>query len=156
MTDRTVIRQPGEGDAYWVLGGLYKVLAASDETDGSTVMEMTMPAGAGPPPHTHPGAETVYVVEGTVRYHIGDDVQDGGPGSFFHIPAGTTEFFEPVTQAKVVATYEPGGIEKFFAEVGEPAVRHELPPPSDTAPDIERMVAVAAKYGMVIQAPTSV
>ena len=156
MTDRTVIRQPGEADAYWAMGGLYKVLAASEETDGTTVMEMTLRSGMGPPPHTHPGAETVYVVEGTIRYHIGDEVTDGGPGSFFHVPAGTTENFEPLTDAKVVATYEPGGIDRFFAEIGEPAPSDELPPLSDEPPDIEHIAAVATKYGMVIQTPTSV
>jgi quercetin dioxygenase-like cupin family protein len=156
MTDQTVIRKPGEGNAYWVMGGLYKVLAASDETGGTTVMEMNLRPGMGPPPHTHPGAETVYVVEGTIKYHIGDDSTEGGPGSFFHVPAGTTENFEPLTDAKVIATYEPGGIDKFFAEIGEPAPRHEMPPMSDEPPDIEHIAAVAAKYGMVIQTPTSV
>lgn len=63
----------------------------------------------GPPPHTHPGTETVYVLEGTIRYYIGDDTIDAGPGTLFHIPAGTLGRFEPTTRAKVLVTYAPGG-----------------------------------------------
>ena len=37
----------------------------------------------------------MYVVEGTVRYTIGDETISAGPGAVFHIPAGTLEHFEP-------------------------------------------------------------
>lgn len=156
MTEQTVVRKPGEGQAFWMLGGLYEVKAANDETGGTTVMEMTMPAGMGPPPHTHPGTETVYVLEGTIRYYIGDDAIDAGPGTLFHIPAGTLERFEPTSLAKVLVTYAPGGIERFFAEAGEPAQSHELPPPPEGPPDVERLAAIAERHGMHIQNPTTV
>src|SRR5438128_718175 len=122
MADTLVVRQPGEGTGYWMLGGLYHVKAAGDETGGAvTIMEMTIPPGMGPPPHTHPGGEAVYVIEGTVRYHIGDDVVEGGPGSFFYVPQGTWENFEPVSQIRVLVIYTPGGMDQFFAEAAEPA-----------------------------------
>jgi hypothetical protein len=54
---------------------------------------------------------------------------------------------------RLLVTYAPGGIENFFLEAGEPAQKRELPPPSDTPPDLERMAAIGAKYGMDIQAP---
>jgi quercetin dioxygenase-like cupin family protein len=149
-----VKRNSGEGDAIWMLGGIYEVKAAGDETDGQmTVMEMTIPEGSGPPPHTHPGGEAVYVLEGTIRYHIGDDVVEGGPGSFFYVPAGTVENFEPTSQVRLLVIYTPGGIEQFFREAGEPAQAHELPPPPDSPPDLERIVAIGQKYGMDIKAP---
>jgi quercetin dioxygenase-like cupin family protein len=155
MTETTVMRRPGEGEAFWMLGGLYEVLVSSEESDGAmTVMQMTCPAGMGPPPHTHPGSETVYVLDGQLTYHIGDESVDGGPGSLFHIPAGTKENFEPVSTCRVLVTYQPGGIDRFFAEAGEPAQGRELPPPSDEAPDLERMAAIASRYGMDIQLPT--
>ena len=81
MAGTTVIRQPGEGDAIWMLNSLYEVRASSDETGGElTAMEMTIPPGMGPPPHVHKGGESVYVLEGQVRYHVGGDVHEGGPG----------------------------------------------------------------------------
>lgn len=158
MANGNVVRKRGEGTALWVLGGLYEVKAASDETNGAlTIMEMTIPEGMGPPPHTHPGSETVYVLEGSVRYHIGDRTIEGGPGSLFHIPEGTWEWFEPVggTPARVLVVYTPGGIDKFFLEVGEPARAYELPPPPESL-DFEAIAAAAARYGMKMKPPPGV
>jgi quercetin dioxygenase-like cupin family protein len=151
---RTVVRNRGEGKALWMLGGLYEVKASSEETDGAmTIMEMTIPAGMGPPPHTHPGAEAVYVLEGTVRYHIDDETVEGGPGSFFCIPKGTWEQFEPTSTVRLLVVYEPGGIEDFFAEAGEEASAHELPPPPESPPDVERLTAIGKRYGMEVAPP---
>ncbi len=78
---------------------------------------------------------------------------DAKAGSLFHIPAETLEWFEPTSDAKVLITYSPGGIEKFFAEAGEPAERREVPPPPTSPPDVERLVEIGARYGMKIQPP---
>ena len=149
-----IARKSDEGRALWLLGGLYEILVTGEETDGKeTVMRMTAPAGTGSPPHTHPGEETLYVLDGELNVHIGDDVVSAKAGSAFYFPAGTREFFEAVTNATVLATYTPGGIDKFFAEVAEPAASRTLPPPSDEPPDFERIVRVAAEYGMNIEPP---
>jgi len=150
---RLVVRPAGEGDAYWMLGGLYEVLASSAETGGAaTVMQMTMPAGMGPPPHRHAGLEILHVAEGTIRHHLGDEVVEAGPGTTFTIPAGTLEFFEPLTTARVIITYLPGGIEAFFAVAGERAERREIPPPPSSPPDVARLSALALQYGLEIAA----
>jgi quercetin dioxygenase-like cupin family protein len=157
MAGESVVRNPGEGTAFWMLGGLYEMKASSSETGGEmTVIEMTMPGGIGPPPHTHPGTESVYVLEGTLRYHIGDDTFEGGPGSFFHIPNGVMENFEPITDCRLLVVYTPGGIEQFFAEAGEPAERREVPPALTEPPDIERLTSIGRKYGMEIRPPAQV
>jgi quercetin dioxygenase-like cupin family protein len=154
MATNAVVRPAGAGDAVWMLGGRYEVKVSSAESDGAmTVMELWMPAGMGPPPHTHAGSETVYVLEGRLRYHIAGEVHDGAPGSIFHIPAGTLENFEPVEESRILITYAPGGIEQFFAEAGEPAGSAELPPAPDVPPDLERLASIAARYGVDIQLP---
>lgn len=153
---KTVVRNPGQGDAYWVLGGLYEVLASSEDTGGATtIMQMTIPVDAGPPPHTHPGSESVYVMEGTVRFHVDDETHEAGPGAFFHFPAGTVETFEPVTTTKLLLVYQPGGIDQFFAEVGDPAPVRELPPPMQTPPDLEMIARIGERYGMQFQLPSA-
>lgn len=154
MEGESVVRKPGEGEAWWMLGGLYEVKAAGAETGGAlTAMEMTIPAGMGPPPHTHPGTESVYVLEGTLRYHIGDETIEGGPGSFFHIREGVVENFEATSDMRVLVLYTPGGIDEFFAEAGEPAERREVPPAPAEPPDIERLIAIGEKHGMQIRPP---
>jgi quercetin dioxygenase-like cupin family protein len=139
-----------------MLDSLYEIKASGEETGGRlTVMEMTIPPGMGPPPHTHPGGESVYVLEGQVRYHIGGEIHEGGPGTLFHVPPEVEENFEPTGDrpVRLLVMYTPGGIDRFFAEVGEPAQRRELPAPSQTPPDLERIARAAEKYGMHITAP---
>jgi quercetin dioxygenase-like cupin family protein len=154
MPDQVVVRHQGEGDAFWMLGGLYEVKGASDETGGGmSVMEMTMPAGMGPPPHVHDGAEAVYVLEGHVRYHIGDDVAEGGPGTFFYIPKGTVENFEPTEQTRVLVIYAPGGMDKFFAEAGERAPERKIPSAPEGPPDVDRMAEIGSRHGVGFRAP---
>lgn len=156
MAATTVARKAGESTALWVLGGLYEIKVSSEESGGTvTVMEMTIPVGAAPPPHTHAGSEIVYVIDGALAYHIGDETVEGGPGSVFHIAAGTVEWFEPTgpTPLHLLVTYLPGGIDAFFTEIGEPALSHTIPPPASEPPDFPRIIETAARYGMVIQPP---
>ena len=156
MAGKTVVRRPGEGDAIWMLNSLYEVRASSNETGGElTAMEMTIPAGMGPPSHVHESGESVYVLEGQVRYHIGGETHEGGPGTFFYIPAGIEENFEPADEnsVRLLVIYTPGGMDKFFAEAGEPAQRREVPPPSQTPPDLERLASVAEKHGLHLKVP---
>jgi quercetin dioxygenase-like cupin family protein len=150
MPAETVIRHSGEGKAFWVLNGFYEVKVSGEETNGEmTVMEMIVRRGWGPPPHVHPGSETVYVLDGTVRYHIGERAIDGRPGSLFSIPEGVWERYEPTTDtARLLITYAPGGIENFFEEVGQPAQRRELPPLSEEQPDISRFIEIAKRHGI--------
>ena len=155
MGDKSVVRSAGESEALWMLGGLYEVKLSSDETNGAlTVMEMTIPEGMGPPLHVHDVDETVYVLEGTARYHIGDETVEAGPGSVIHLPAGTWETFEPQgTTVRVLISYRPGGIDKFFVEAGERAKAREVPPPMESPPDFERLAAIASRYGLQLQPP---
>src|SRR4051812_453495 len=143
MAATTVVRDQGQGEAYWMLGGLYEVKVSGSDSGGElTLMQMTLPAGAGPPAHTHPGGETVCVLEGSVRYHIDGQDYEGGPGSCFHVPAGIVENFEPLEETRLLVAYTPGGIDQFLAEAGEPAARRVVPPPPEGPPDVERLVEI--------------
>jgi hypothetical protein len=49
--------------------------------------------------------------------------------------------------------YAPGAaINRFFSEVGEPAQVREVPPPSESPPDFERLIAASERYGIQMQA----
>lgn len=155
MATTIVARKPMEGDAYWVLGGLYEVKVASAETDDAmVVMHVTIPDGMGPPPHSHQGAETVYILDGMCQYRIGDGTVEGEVGSVFHIPAGVWEAFQPVGTMRALIVYTPGNkIDEFFAEVGEHALARELPPPSVRPADLEQVIAAGARHGLEVRAP---
>lgn len=153
-TERSIVRQRGEGSAVWMLGGLYELKLTSDETAGKlSLVEFTVPVGMGPPPHVHAQDEVVYIIDGTATYHLGDETIEVGPGSVVYIPKGTQEYFEPTTTLRMIGLYLPGGADQFFAEAGEPAQRRELPPPSDTPPDFEKLVRIGAKHGLELIGP---
>lgn len=155
----SVVHQKGEGKALWFLGELYEVRVSSKESGGQvTVMELTIPTGLpfGSPPHIHHDAdETVYVAEGTGRFHIDERVVEAGPGAVLHFPKGTQEWFENAGGGplKLLITYTPGGLDEFFSEVGEPAQTRTIPPAPTSEPDVAHLVAVASKYNLEIRPP---
>jgi len=46
-------------------------------------------------PHSHPFEQAVYIVQGKVRFHVGDEVFEGGPGSVIRIPPNVEHYAEP-------------------------------------------------------------
>ena len=102
-----IARKSDEGRALWVLGGLYEILVSADDSGGDvTVMRMTVPQGNGAPPHTHPGEETMYVLDGEVDVTIGTDVVHAKEGAVFHFPRGTREFFTAASPTSTVLITE--------------------------------------------------
>jgi quercetin dioxygenase-like cupin family protein len=157
MAGAEVVRKPGEGIPMWMLGGLYEVKISGEETGGIfTVMEMTVPEGCGPPPHIHEQDELTYVIEGAARYHVNGTTMEAGAGTVLFFPKGTLETFEPVgaTPLRILIAYAPGGVDQFFKEAGEPAPRREVPPTPTSPPDVERLVAIGARHGLELRAPS--
>jgi len=154
---KSVVRSKSEGTAIWFLGSLFDIKATGEETDGSlTVVEITVaPKSIGAPPHTHDCGESVYIVDGKLKFHIDGGTTDTQAGSYMFFPAGTLEWFEneTATPARVLLTYTRPGIAKFFKEVGEPAKARTLPPPPSGPPDFAKLAAVAQKYGLELQQP---
>jgi quercetin dioxygenase-like cupin family protein len=158
MARKSVIAQTGEGEALWVLGGLFEIKVSSADSGGElVVVQMTVgPNAVASPPHTHLGAESVTVLDGNLKFHIADKTIDCGPGGEVYIPRGTWEWLENASNepARLMVRYMPGGqMDLFFREIGQVATARELPPPSKTAPDFRRIAAVAQRYGMELKPP---
>ncbi|HEX3801250.1 MAG TPA: cupin domain-containing protein [Solirubrobacteraceae bacterium] len=62
-----------DAPAYWSIGILWNVLISADQSFGAfTLMDQTMPEGAGPPTHMHERMhEGFYIIEGEITYTIG-------------------------------------------------------------------------------------
>ncbi|MBV9193570.1 MAG: cupin domain-containing protein [Solirubrobacterales bacterium] len=62
-------------------------------TNGTlTAFETTIAPGTGPPSHAK-RSETLYVIDGEVRFKLGDHPHDGGAGAFVFIPRVTEHAF---------------------------------------------------------------
>ncbi len=160
MTNRTVTtlsgeqlhRSPGSGPAFWGPGDLYTFLVTGEESGGSYfAMEALVPTGGGPPPHIHRNKdETFYLRGGQITSLLGGDSAVAGPGDFVNVPRGTVHSFrnDGSDLARMVLTFTPAGIEKFFEETLEPALDRTQAPPANTEEVAARYAVAAPRYGV--------
>ena len=118
MTE-SVFRAPDEGRAVkHPLGDEVTFKVRGDQTGGTmTAFETVVPPGEGPPLHTHGGEEeTLYVIEGDVRFKLGGELLPAPPGSFVFVPRGTPHAFQNVGDrpARLMIHFTPAGMERFF------------------------------------------
>ena len=158
MTPAT-IRKPGEGRTVAVVGDVYRFLATGDDTNGKYASwEAIVPPGGGPPPHVHSREEEgFYILEGEITLQIGDQRLVAGPGMFANMPVGTPHSFknESSRPAKMLISVAPAGLEMMFFEFGVPLPEGATTAPPPTKEEIEKLLAVAPKYGIEIRLPQS-
>src|SRR5215213_8455564 len=79
-----------------------------------------------------------------------------GPGTLVYVPKGTLHTYRNTGElpGRLLVGQTPAGLlQGFFEEVGETAVDRNTPPAVDGPPDVGRIVATAARYGMEIPPP---
>lgn len=117
---------------------------------GLGVFELTVPAGSNvPPPHSHThNEECVYVLEGTLRYSVGDDTRDLGPGEWMRTPKGSVHGFSnphgTTARALIILTPDIGA--QYFRDVAGVVG-------AGGPPDKAKLLAVMSRYGLVPAAP---
>jgi quercetin dioxygenase-like cupin family protein len=141
-------------NALWMLNSLMIERATAEQTNGAfTLLEQWITADGNPPPHVHElEDEAFFVLEGEIDVTVGTTTTRLGPGGFGFAPRGvphTYAIVEGMAHLLVIAT--PGGIERFFRDLGEPAGELALPEPS--APDVPFVVGTAACHGITILPP---
>ena len=150
-------RPAGSGAAYWGPGDLYTFLATGEETNGAYFQfEALIPPGGGPPPHIHRReAESFYLAEGSLEMRIGEQTVAANAGDFVSIPRNTVHNFQNVGAgtAKMLVTFVPAGMEKYFEEVFTPATDRTAAPPPTTPELIRRLTECGPKYGCEILPP---
>jgi quercetin dioxygenase-like cupin family protein len=112
------------------------------------VCENVTEPGAGPPLHVHHASdEAYYVLEGTFAVRLGERTITALPGTFVFIPRGTVHAFmnAGARPARLLLTFSPGGVDRFFEELG-PLVAAESPDPA-------RLAAVGARHRVEVVGP---
>jgi mannose-6-phosphate isomerase-like protein (cupin superfamily) len=149
-----------EGEALWFLGVLATIKASTETTGGRVaVIEHLAPLGAGSPLHVHHREdEWFYVIEGELTFWIGGRLTEAPAGSFVYGPRGIPHTFTVTSPegARFLLVAEPAGFERFMRTLAEPAASLTLPPAMGEPPDTERMMAVAAEYGIEILGPPGI
>jgi quercetin dioxygenase-like cupin family protein len=139
-----------------VVDDTYTVLLSGDQTNGRFAMlDMLIPPGGGPPPHFHDFEECFRVLEGSIEVRVGDAppvVLEQGDSA--NIPANAPHSFRNAAevQARLLCTVAPSGLEKFFAEFGDPVATRTSPAPKLSDAEREQRLrmamAMAPEYGM--------
>jgi quercetin dioxygenase-like cupin family protein len=119
IAGRPVAVGPGEGATIQGPAGgplTFKVRGA--QTDGAlTAFENVIAPGDGPPAHVHAAEdESWYVIEGHLRFRLGEALEQAPAGSFVFVPRGVAHAFQNVGDgpARILVLFTPSGMERFF------------------------------------------
>lgn len=150
MLRETQLVPPGIGTTWRVIGGDIIVCKVTGKQTGGSfaLFETTTPPRCGTPPHVHHREdETFYVISGTYDFHVAGKVIRAEKGAVVMAPKDIPHFFQNIGNdlGRLLIIAEPAGIEDFFAEFSK------FDP--DAHPDLDRVKAVADKYGIEILVP---
>ena len=146
MTE-AVAMGPGEGTTIeGPVGGPLTFKVRGDQTGGSlTALENVIPPGQGPPLHSHANEdEAWYVIEGELRFQLGERESSAPAGSFVFVPRGVQHAFtNPGDRpARILVLFTPSGMEAFFDRFASLA-----------APDPAAFKTIGESVGMAVVGP---
>jgi quercetin dioxygenase-like cupin family protein len=115
---------PGEGSTIeGPVGGPMTYKLRPEQSGGrQTAFEMRIAPGDGPPLHEHAKEdETFFVIEGRLRFKLGDEIGEAPEGSFVFVPRKTRHCFQNVgaEMARILVIFTPSGMEGFFDRFAE-------------------------------------
>src|SRR5271165_6514326 len=120
MTTYRVV-PPGVGTSYdWARDRTFVKVAAADTGGAYALMEDNLKREFALGLHLHrQHAETFYILEGYVDFHIDGDWMTAVPGSTVHIPPGVPHAVVlPNGQTgKMLMIFQPAGFDQFLAEL---------------------------------------
>jgi quercetin dioxygenase-like cupin family protein len=128
-----------------------RILASTSDTNGVlAAVEVTGPGGAVPPLHVHHREdEAFYVLEGEYSVFIGDDVITASPGTWVWGPRDVPHGYQIHSErGRHLSLIMPGGFDAFFEEAAAIAT-----PEADPRNEMNRLAAVAARYGVELLGP---
>lgn len=151
--DRALVVPSKGGDAVWYQSGLMQIKLFGEMMGGHySLIEVHAPQGPGAGPHTHSREEeTFYILEGVLRFTVGQDAVEAGQGDLVVAPRGICHSFDIIGAGvnRFLQISSPGGDEYYFKEFGVPATSLTMPP-HPGPPDLQRMATIAARYGVEV------
>jgi quercetin dioxygenase-like cupin family protein len=139
------------GEEHWFNGALIILKATAEQTNGNfTIVEFRMPRNFANPLHYHTTEdEFFYVVSGSLRFQLDDDVVEAPEGSLVWGPRNIKHAFRVDSEeARMLLMFGPAGnIESFFRGGAKPARSFEIPPPNEKFIDLAALRDLGAKHG---------
>lgn len=146
-----LLARPRLANSYWYIGHLISVLFKSEDTGGLfSLLRVTEVKGLEPPPHTHTREdETFLLVDGEIEFTVGQQSYHASAGDAMFLPRNIQHSFKVLTnKSEVLMLLSPGGFEKYFIEMSEPAPELREPPVPAGPPDVAKIITTASRYGI--------
>jgi quercetin dioxygenase-like cupin family protein len=154
MSSTTSTDSPRQ-DTFWWQGSVMEIKARAEDTGGALgVLEGSFfEEGYGPPIHVHSREdEVMYVLDGQIRFRVGDDGFVADSGTWVWQPRGVPHSFRVESEgARALVIFTPGGIERMFEDGGVPA--GESAEPAQQEYHLEAAAALAKRYGFEVVGP---
>ncbi|KRB16213.1 cupin domain-containing protein [Achromobacter mucicolens] len=126
-----------------------RYLQPSGQGNHMGAFELRVPPGSNvPPPHSHDNEELIYVLEGTLRFTVGGQTRDLGPGDSMTTPTGVAHAFSNPhsVMARALVMNTPEISADYFREMA--ALINGGGPP-----DKARMMETMKRFGLTPIAP---
>ncbi|MBJ7330386.1 MAG: cupin domain-containing protein [Solirubrobacteraceae bacterium] len=110
---------PGQGTTIQgPAGGPLTFKVRAEDTGGMlTALENEIAPGDGPPLHVHDAQDEAWLVlEGDLRFQLGEEISDAPSGTFVFVPRGVAHCFVSAgsAPARILVLFTPAGMEPFF------------------------------------------
>ena len=142
-----------------VVGDTYRVVITGEQTGGAfAVIDMLVPPGGGPGPHSHAVMqESFYVLAGEILVKTKQQSYTAKVGSLVSIPlGGVVHSFKntAATTAHLLCVVVPAGLEALFKEIGQPVPAGTfLPAPHLGPAELKSLTQIAEKHGQKLFPP---
>lgn len=148
---------PTARDSRWFLGTRIRIHVSTDDgPDGLSVIESSASQGDSPPMHVHETEDEIFhVLSGELRLRVDDEELCVREGETALAPRNVPHTYRVESdEARWLVTTGRGDLERFMLELSRPAGGPGLPPQAPPSPkEADRLVAVAARHGIVIVGP---
>src|SRR5688572_2729411 len=124
MTHKPFLSKATVENSRAIPGAVFHFLATGEQTDNRfSLIYIEVHKGNEPPAHTHKNEdETYYILEGEIRFRVGDQVLDAKAGDLIHLPKGIPHSFELQSECvKELMWMTPSGLDKWFWDNSAPA-----------------------------------
>jgi quercetin dioxygenase-like cupin family protein len=141
--ERRLRQRSNRPDPMQVAGFEITTIVPTEQTGNYEVFHQAGPAGKGPGPHFHDWDESFLVVSGTVECGVDGMDSVAGPGTFIHVPGGSTHWFRfGPDGGEMITMTSQGNASAMFAAFHTAG--------SWDNPDRSVFVELAASYGQTV------
>ncbi len=131
-------------------------VSSQDGSDGISVLEHRASQGDSPPLHVHHAEDEIFhVLEGEVRYRVGDQERLARAGETLLTLKGIPHTYRVESAEARMLTITKGEFENFVRAFGRPAEREGLPDPSGppTPEQAEALARACRQFGIDLVGP---